>query len=93
MFMTEKKYHKIKLKPREFMYLQNVDSLSDSLKEVINNARLDRGTNYSLTVTREQAEQFREIFSDRLSMHGFNKEYEVNASGALLEELIDRFFK
>ncbi len=46
-----------------------------------------------LTLPAVSAEEFRDIFSDRLVEVGFDKDYNPNSQGIMLENLIDKFFQ
>lgn len=82
----------VRLSGQEVMYLQNSLSLPDDLARFIESGHVSVEKGMTLSPSREIAERFREIFTERLAKVGFDKNYEPTAEGRILEGLIDRFY-
>ena len=80
----------IRLSRAEFDYLRSADFLAPSLVETL---QLGVASNsvVVLTLSRDQTEEFRDAFTDRLARVGFNERYETTLEGQMLEGLIDCF--
>jgi hypothetical protein len=82
---------RIRLTPKEAEYLNAANFLEQTQIEIIRQATFEAGTSAFLLITPELAERFRDAFTGELAKTGFDENYEVNADGRLLEDLIDRF--
>jgi hypothetical protein len=81
------------LSPELQDYLRAASYLPDDLRAAVDRllgARSERTV--GLPLDEQTAEQFRSIFTERLAQAGFDSDYGLSEEGALLEELIDRFF-
>jgi hypothetical protein len=82
----------VELSDRDVMYLRNASFLTPELRSVLDSAVPGGKHKRVLRVPRDVAEQFRALFTDRLSKAGFGRDYEPTSEEKILEDLIDRFF-
>jgi hypothetical protein len=80
------------LSSKQMEYLKGARSLPASLVQILNTAVAGRGDTYSLSVSRDVAEEFRSALMHRVAVAGFGTDYEPNNEGKMLEDLIDRFY-
>lgn len=78
----------VQLSPAQRDYLSLATYLPTELREVVASTPVS-----GLTIDTETADRFRSAFTDRLAQVGFDSDYGLTDEGALLEELIDAFFK
>ncbi len=79
----------IKLAPRDCKYLLANLSLTKEVTAVLQNSiRSSR----KIVIDEDTAIYLRELCSDRLSLVGFDINYEPNSDGIILEDLIDKLF-
>jgi hypothetical protein len=83
---------RLQLSRTEWEYLKSAPFLSASLKQIVETAEIARDETRSLIASRDEAEELRSAFTDRLAEVGFDADNELTAEGGLLEELIDRFY-
>lgn len=77
---------------KQLQYLRDAGFLPVGLAQVVEAARSVSSDNWSLTISRDVAEEFRSAFTDRLAAAGFDASYNPNDEGTILEDLIDRFY-
>lgn len=82
----------VRLSRRETDYLISAAFLASNQVDMIRNAKRADDGSATLTISRNQAEEFRDAFTSQLAKVGFDEKYEVTAEGRTLEDLIDRFF-
>ena len=82
---------KVRLSPQEAFYLRNAGFLPADLARLVAAIHLGEEQGLGISVSREIAERFREVFTNRLAAAGFDANYEPTREGELLESLIDRF--
>ena len=81
----------IVLRQNEIDYLIDEGFLSSVHLAVIKNASMRSKRSAVIELTDAVAEEFREAFTGRLAVVGFDEEYELTVEGRLLEDLIDLF--
>jgi hypothetical protein len=54
--------------------------------------RLDDKSGYILVLSEDDANTFRDVCGEHLPLVGFDDDYNPNAKGLVLENLIDKFF-
>jgi hypothetical protein len=81
----------VRLSSKELEYLKSARFLPPSLVQILNTVTAGRHDACLLSVSRDVAEEFRSAFTHRLAAAGLGTDYEPNAEGRMLEELIDRF--
>ncbi|HUO06688.1 MAG TPA: hypothetical protein VMU16_15950 [Candidatus Binataceae bacterium] len=50
------------------------------------------GAKITIELSRQEAEQVRDILTEQLAMFGFDEKYRPNKEGQMCEDLIDKFF-
>lgn len=81
------------LSSRQMEYLKGARFLPASLVLILDTSLAGSGEAYSLSVSRDVAEEFRSVLIHRVAVAGFGPDYEPNSEGRMLEELIDRFHR
>jgi hypothetical protein len=84
----------VRLSADQRRYLLSAGYLSADLRSAIAAKSADRTASEGIRfeMNHDLAERFRSAFTDRLAQAGFDRDYELTAEGAILEELIDAFF-
>jgi hypothetical protein len=73
-------------------YLVNAAFLPRPLAAILKTARPVGKAAWAVEISRDTAEQFRSVLTERLASVGFDPEYEPTGEGKMLEELIDCFY-
>ncbi len=81
----------IKLTELELNYLRSLSETPEIIrKELV--ALGAKNPPYTVTLTDCEADDLRETCADQLPIEGFDKNYEPNEKGRILESLIDKLF-
>lgn len=85
----------VQLSKQQWMYLKNSSFLDadEELIQALESVNVNNNSNYTLHVSSDIAEKFRDAFTERLAKVGFNEQYEPTAEGKMLEQLIDDFYE
>lgn len=81
----------IKLSEEEYNYLLTSSFVPSELKILLSSLE-ESNKLYLLSITDDQADEFRNLCSEQLQMVGFDEQYELMPKGKILESLIDKFF-
>lgn len=82
----------VSLSPAQLDYLSGATFLPPHLQRIVRAAEAASGA-ARLNLDVDVAEEFRSAFTIRLAEAGFDSDYEPTREGALLEDLIDAFFR
>src|SRR5215831_5562097 len=82
----------VRLSRAEQLYLRNSGLAPTVFLDDLEKALEAPGESVTVRVTRAMAESIRDGLTKALAQSGFDRSYELNPRGRLLEELIDRFF-
>lgn len=82
----------VKLSGSQHTYLANTRFLPAHLQATLEQFEPAPGRNFVLDLPEAVAEEFRDALTERLARLGFAADYRLTREGAMLEELIDRFF-
>lgn len=80
----------IKLRQVELLYLAQAQFLSDAMQVFFGKHLLASGEDRVIALAAADVEDLGSALTQRLAAAGFDADYEPNAEGALLEDLIDK---
>jgi len=83
----------IKLVESEWLYLHSAKFMPTTFINKMNDSAIRTSRNYSIEISDNELDDIRDIFIERLQTAGFDEQYDLNAEGIILEDLIDKFFK
>ena len=81
----------VELSPKEHEMLTTTVQMPDALRQVVQSAH-QSGRTWCLELSDDDAEEIRDLCADTLQQIGFDKRYEPNKAGWILEGLVDKFF-
>ena len=82
----------VELSSKELAYLKSSGFLPEALRRILEKGKVQEGGRCLFSLSIQEAEEFRSIFTDRLAKVGFDEDYQITSEGQMLEDLIDRFF-
>ena len=85
-------HERIQLSRDQLEYLQCSSFLPAPLVKIVHTWQLKSSDLFFLHISREVAQEFRSIFTERLARVGFDATYALTSEGRMLEELIDCFY-
>jgi hypothetical protein len=81
---------KIELNKIEYVYLCQASFLSDKIQSIFSFSKQQEDV-YLLKLSKEKADEVRDILGERLQFAGFDEKYNLTQEGKILESLIDKF--
>jgi hypothetical protein len=84
--------HKFVLSSEEMLQLRKAVSEDESLLAAIHLSEAEIGASVILELELETTEKLRGCLTELLAKSGFDKDYSLTESGAILEGLIDKFY-
>ncbi|MBW4491379.1 MAG: hypothetical protein KME12_26825 [Trichocoleus desertorum ATA4-8-CV12] len=82
---------KITLTEEEKRYCLESGFLPTNYTSIISSATYE-DTSYVVSISEEDADEIRDLFSEQLQIVGFDESYSPTVEGRMLETLIDKFF-
>lgn len=82
----------INITKEEFDYIVNATFISDEIKSIINKNITSEGKCLKISIAEDLAEEIRDKCGDQLQLVGFDKDYNPNEEGEILESLIDKLY-
>ena len=82
----------IDLNYNEYFYINSSNYLTKELLLEFNNSIVKHNDKYTLRISEEKADLFRDLFGEQLQVVGFDDKYNLTKEGEILEDLVDKFF-